>query len=507
MVAQTTKIIYNPERKSVWAIQPSTNSVVEVGVTLNGSINITNPISTSVDENLYGTLDPNYTPHPGLWLKAKEYVRKPRENFEGEAQVSYYWRWLTDESPEFFIYDFSGSQLPITGSFAYTGSKPLTTIVLNKKANKDIEKVSLPEYQQTVFDRVEYPLSYIDDTTDISIEPESLELFLGFKSIEEGGIKSTLQLYKKEDVSVSYDSTSINNTVLYFETLDVNGPDKRGQIKINTSSSDNFLGKGLKEGQYLAIYVKDITNKSSQYISHNNGLIVKIRNIFFKTIVVDFFQLDVDFLESESTVLSNYPTSGLTTYFRTTLTVLDREIGRFLTYGQTEIEDIRFKTELGNFGKLITENEVFIFKEYDILEGGIDWPYLNMKRKEMLMMKHLIYPYIGSYKSIINAINFFGYNDLQLNEYYKDINPTSERFLKLFKVEIPDMFDNTVEGWTESEFIKNNFPNENYEETNMFNLTYMITDKDGNTQATYSIDEIIIKLQGLKYWLKRNIIP
>ena len=125
-------------------------------------------------------------------------------------------------------------------------------------------------------------------------------MFLGFKSIEEGGIKSTLQLYKKEDVSVSYDSTSINNTVLYFETLDVNGPDKRGQIKINTSSSDNFLGKGLKEGQYLAIYVKDITNKSSQYISHNNGLIVKIRNIFFKTIVVDFFQLDVDFLESES---------------------------------------------------------------------------------------------------------------------------------------------------------------------------------------------------------------
>lgn len=55
----------------------------------------------------------------------------------------------------------------------------------------------------------------------------------------------------------------------------------------------------------------------------------------------------------------------------------------------------------------------FIFKQYDIEEGGIDWVYLNMK-KEMLMMKHLICPYIGSYKSIINAINFFGYNDLQL---------------------------------------------------------------------------------------------
>jgi hypothetical protein len=124
-----------------------------------------------------------------------------------------------------------------------------------------------------------------------------------------------------------------------------------------------------------------------------------------------------------------------------------------------------------------------------------------------LMMKHLIYPYIGAYKSIINAINFFGYNDLQLNEYYRNINPQSEKFLKLFKQEIPDIFDNTVEGWTESDFITNNFPNDDYEETNMFNLTYNITDKDGSTVIGYSIDEIIIKLQGLKYWLKRNIIP
>jgi hypothetical protein len=51
----------------------------------------------------------------------------------------------------------------------------------------------------------------------------------------------------------------------------------------------------------------------------------------------------------------------------------------------------------------------------------------------MLMMKHLIYPYIGSYKSIINAINFFGYNDLQLNEYYKDVNINSVNFQNYLK--------------------------------------------------------------------------
>jgi hypothetical protein len=184
-----------------------------------------------------------------------------------------------------------------------------------------------------------------------------------------------------------------------------------------------------------------------------------------------------------------------------------QEIADFIVYGQTEIEDLRFKIELGNTGKLIAPNEIFIFKDYDILEGGIDWIYLNKKRKEMLMMKHLIYPYIGSYKSIINAINFFGYNDLKLNEYYRNINPDSEKFFKLFKQEIPDIFDNTVDGWSESDFITNNFPNSDYEETNMFNLTYQITDKNGDNINNYSIDEIIIKLQGLKYWLTKNIIP
>lgn len=505
--AGTTKIIYNPDRKSICAIQPSTNTIVEIMVTVNSTINILPSKYTNIeDDNLYGTLHPDYQPHPDIWLKSKDYVRKPRENFEGDVSVKYYWKWYSDNVPEFFMYDFFGNQLPISGSYAYTGEKPLPIIILNENPNTDILKTSSPESQQTIFKKVENKLSYIDDIYDISTEPEPLQLFLGFKSEEEGSLRSILQLWKEEVISIDIESTHSNNTTLTFETLDEFGPDKRGQIKISTSSSEEFTKKGLKEGQHISIYVKDITNTKNQYTSHNNGTIVKIRNIFYKTLIVDFFSQD-DIIDYEQTVINNYPIQNSTTYCKSTFTVIDREIGRFITYGQTEIEDIRFKIELGNIGKLVSPNEVFIFKEYDILEGGIDWIYLNKKRKEMLMMKHLIYPYIGSYKSIINAINFFGYNDLQLNEYYKDINPDSERFLKLFKVEIPDIFDNSVEGFTISDFITNNFPNENYEETNMFNLTYFITDKDGNNILNYSIDEVVIKLQGLKYWLKRNIIP
>jgi len=505
--ALSDKIIYNPERNSVWTIQPSTNSVTEIEVTLTSFINPENIITENVGgDNQYGTLSPDYVPRPDVWLKTKEYLRKPRENYTNESSVRYYWKWYSDNVPEFFMYDYSGTQLTTTGSYSYTGVKPLPTVVLNKAPNKDLTKLNDPEYQQTIFSEITHTLSYIDDETDISTEPEALELFIGFRSDDEGGLRSILQLYKREEVNITYESTSTNDTILSFQTLDVNGPDKRGFITISVNSQETFLEKGLKEGQLLSIYIKDVTNKRNQHISSNNGIIVKIRNIFFKSIVVDFLS-QYDFLYEESTKISNYPSTGLTTYTKTNLIVVDKEIGRFMTYGQTEIEDIRFKTELGNVGKLIAPNEVFIFKDYDILEGGIDWTYLNKKRKEMMMMKHLIYPYIGAYKSIINAINFFGYNDLQLNEYYRNINPQSEKFLKLFKQEIPDIFDNTVEGWTETDFITNNFPNADYEETNMFNLTYNITDKDGNTVIGYSIDEIIIKLQGLKFWLKRNIIP
>ena len=124
-----------------------------------------------------------------------------------------------------------------------------------------------------------------------------------------------------------------------------------------------------------------------------------------------------------------------------------------------------------------------------------------------MIVRHDIFPYVGSYKAIINAINYFGYNDLHLYEYYRNININSSDFFKLFKVEIPDIFDNTVEGWTPNDFIKHTMPNPNFEDTNLFNLTYFITDKEGNNVLMYSLQEVILKLQGLKYWLQRNVIP
>ncbi len=508
----TTKIIFNPDRNSAWAIQPSLNNIVEVVPVLSYRFTPVSPTYSSVTQSSYGSLSNDYIQRDYLWLHTKDYIREPRSNFSGDPRASLYWKWFSDNVSEFFFYDFSGDYLPTSGVLAYTGVKPLDVAHLNRKANRDLDKVSNPEYQQTIFTVIEKSLSYIDDDNNISTVPQPMELFIGFNSQLEGGLRSILQLYKKETIDFTISTLGDNTNIITFETIIDASGDRYGLITLDTNSTSNFLSdsdgvsRGFKPGQQLAIFIKDETNKRKQYISNNNGYLVKIREVYFKSIKVDFFK-SIDSFDTESTKILNYPKTNVTTYLSVRFKIWDKEIGRFNVFGQTEIEDIRFETELGNVGKLISSDDVYIFKEYDIKEEGIDWTFLNKKRKEMLMMRSLIYPYIGSYKSIINAINHFGYNDLELNEYYRNININSPNYLQLFKVEIPDIFDNTVEGWKDNDFIKHTFPNQNYEDTNLFNLTYRITDREGNNILTYTLEEVQTKLQGLKYWLQKNIIP
>jgi len=504
-----SKLIFDPERNTMFGIQPGTNTLVEISVVLASFYQQLLATFSSNFNNQLGTLGPNYTPHPDLWLNTREYLRKPRENYNDEPFVEYIWKWETDEYPQMFLYDFSGDQLPITGSYAYTGEKPLETITLNRNPNRDLSKVGLSEYQQTIFDEVVTELVHVDSEDDLTFTPEPLQTFLGFKGDDEGGLSSTLLLIKREKIKFSIIANSFNSNLIEFQTIETTN-DLYGSIKLNTNSNETFtynttgVSRGLKPGQIIRITLSDITNTRDKFLSENNGKEFRIRRVTTREILVDY---DGDILFPEFNYVEDYPVLGRTTYFNFTIEVLDKTLGRFNVLGQTEIEDIRYKIELSNTGHLIAPDDIYIFKPYDINEQGVDWTYMNRKRKEMLMVRHDIFPYVGSYKAIINAINYFGYNDLELYEYYRNINIFSADYLKLFKVEIPDIFDNSVVGWKSNDFIKHLLPNSNFELTNLFNLTYKITDKEGNNVLLYSLNEVVIKLQGLKYWLQRKVIP
>jgi photosystem II stability/assembly factor-like uncharacterized protein len=508
------KLIYNPDRQSIFGIIPNNiieqQSIFELRVSLGSELVKDTTTYSIVGEYNYGTLDPSYTPHPDLWLKTREYIRKPRENYNDEPLVDFVWKWVDDQTPEIFLYDFSGDQLTTGTSFSYSGPKPLPLVTLNRKPNTKLDRVGLSEFQQTIFDEITYTLDRVDDQNDFITKPTPMEIFIGSNSEDEGVLSSILNLYKRESISFTVNANSTNGDVIQFSFgfSEVDG--FYGMILFDTNSTTNFrqdsdgVSRGLKPGQYLRVTVTDNTNKKNKYISQNNGITVKILRVFTKYLVVEF--LDT-IMTNEFTQIDDYPSSGNITYLTVGFEVIDRLIGKFNIYSQTEIEDIRYKIELSNTGHLIDPYDTFIFKTYDINEQGIDWTFLNKKRKEMLMVRDQIFPYVGSYKAIINAINFFGYNDLELYEYYRNIDTNSKDFYKLFKVEIPDIFDNSVEGWKENDFIKHTLPNPKFEDTNLFNLTYKITDKEGTNVLLYSLSEVILKLQGLKIWLEKKVIP
>lgn len=503
-----TKSTYNPKRRSIWFAQPTANRIIELEVSISNVITMSDNKLLKIIENQLGTLSPDFNPLTTLWFKTREFLRKPRENFDYENQrVNYIWK-LEQPNDEIFLFDFSGSQLPTTGSYVYNGPKPLTNISLNREPNRNIEKVDVPEYQQTIFEEINYELDWVNSSTNINFLPEPLEVFIGFNSMTEGVSSNVLKLIKRENVSLTLTPDNLNSNFVDFNLESDDNITIYGKITLHPNSQELFtidnLGKsrGFLPGQIVEIRLTDITNNRNQFISFNNGIRVRIREVYSREIIVDF--IDQRF-SPESNIIAGYPSIGSTTFLRTIISVVDKEIGSFNLIGQTEIEDIRFKTELSNTGKDINSETAWIFKEYDINEQGTDWNFLNKKRKELLLVRNQIFPYVGSYKSIINAINYFGYNDLILNEYFRNINEQSPDFQKLFKIEVPDVFNNSVKGFEKQEFFS--LPNPNYEATKLFNLSYRITDKKGNSILTYSLAEVIIKLDGLKDWLEKNVIP
>lgn len=182
-------------------------------------------------------------------------------------------------------------------------------------------------------------------------------------------------------------------------------------------------------------------------------------------------------------------------------------------YGETESEDERFKLVLENFGKKIDFNDEYIFRDSDIYEELPDFRLLNKKRKELLLEGDNIYPYLGTYRALINIINFFGYYDLRIKEYFLNVDENSSNFGKYLHILIPrnsEQRRNVKDSWI-------NLPSSIYKKTSLFGLFYDInrstdqTDDDDvpivEDAFDFSPEEVLIKLFGLKELLKKQFLP
>lgn len=183
-------------------------------------------------------------------------------------------------------------------------------------------------------------------------------------------------------------------------------------------------------------------------------------------------------------------------------------------YGEVVAEDERLKFLLQNFGATLSESDFMLFKDHDISEMSPDHILLNRKRKELLLELHNIKPFIGTYKAILNAIDFFGYDKLTLKEYWLNIDNSVKNFGKLFAIPVPH---SSVRGENTRKKLAFKLPSSTMKKTSKFSLVYRLNEPNGtfdqwdipNVTETfdYTPEEVLIKLYGLKAKLQKEYLP
>ena len=239
----------------------------------------------------------------------------------------------------------------------------------------------------------------------------------------------------------------------------------------------------------------------------------------------DLLEIHVAFMADEN--------SAETTYKRTLVMSYENgytkyEIARITFFAETIEEDERLKIWNENLGYNLKPEDTMIFKHSDIHEYMPDFEILNEKRKELMLEGHNIYPYIGSYKAILNAIKFFGYDNLNIVEYWRNINEYDSEFGKIYRTYVYTIKDRKTLSTKRKPISLNtkdfqklsnislvyniNHPEED-EETGKkydeYGLPNVIEDFDKSKRDDFilTIEEALIKLFALKKKLNNEFMP
>jgi len=195
------------------------------------------------------------------------------------------------------------------------------------------------------------------------------------------------------------------------------------------------------------------------------------------------------------------------------------KIAEIKFYGEGVDEDERFGVWARNFGIKFNKEDANILKEYDIKEAFPDWTQLNAARKNLLVNKDQIYPYIGTYKGLSNFVDILGYKDiLGIKEYWLNINKKSAYYNKQFMVDITDYLDDgKIDNMNILDKNKRIKDGTQFRKTECLALVYQFTkatsvyDKDGIPEieetTDFTVNEVFYKLNHLKNKVEAEFLP
>lgn len=190
-------------------------------------------------------------------------------------------------------------------------------------------------------------------------------------------------------------------------------------------------------------------------------------------------------------------------------------------------KDERLEGILSNFGWNYDPKYTYVFGNEDVEDDSINYMKYNEKNKQLIMIGPEIFNYLGSYKSFFNVLKWLEYENIKVNEYfykldsnnniisesiveiyprYKDILEGKNKLLhnKVLSSEIS--IQDAIYGQIASDYIK----------SARYGLVvpiskYVRDDEEGNPIYEYiyvdNIDEIFVKLYGLKKLLEEKFLP
>lgn len=442
------------------------------------------------------------------------------------------------------------------------------SVYLNSEPNTDPQRASDPSAQQTVFDFLEFPV-YETDRAVVPISggcmpgPTPIQVFVGHSWPEEGPVGKTLvcEVVQRAAVSVgsadgefvcSVEGSSIeewrasslsaagvppaaveseisqmrfltdrpssesavaawSERMTAYHTV-LFSFDSEGLPTLTVSRPGlSFVDLGYEAGFTARITARDRVNQRGRATLPVDGAEAKISRVSARTLTFErgsawsacsSYLPDWKVWDGE---LGEYV--SVPTLMTVSVELEPMPFAKIRVWGQTETEDERYRVWCENLGLRVTPDDSRAFEESDVDEAAPDWTFLNRKRQELLNTWPEIYSYVGSYRSVIGAMSFFGWESLVLNEYYRNTDTEDPEFGKLFKVEIPDVFDRNVEGWNEVDYLYSRYPSRKYKKTDLLNLTYPYTDRSGGFVSPYTAEVALLKLTSLKAWIRRNVLP
>ena len=237
----------------------------------------------------------------------------------------------------------------------------------------------------------------------------------------------------------------------------------------------------------------------------------------------DLLEVHVAFMANEESAETTYKRTLVISYENGYITY---NVARITFFAETIEEDERLKIWNENLGYNLTPEDSIIFKQSDMHEYMPNYELLNEKRKELMLEGHNIYPFIGGYKAILNAIKFFGYDNLNIVEYWRNINEYDDEYGKIHRTYVYSLKNKKTLSTKRKPISLNT---KDFQKLNTISLVYNVNhpemvdgkkydeyglpnviedfDKSKRDDFLLTIEESLIKLFALKKKLNDEFMP